>query len=171
MADRVRRAELGFTLLEMLVALAVFSLAALALVRLQGVTLRTAADLDSKALGRSIREDETLKEAEVPLDDRLVLSPIVVAGAARVRTTTATRWHDFWSDQYVTIPAGTIGRLVDLHRWPLLDSERDALGRTLARERREGRDGAIVWLAGQGCEEEAQRRINKPLLEDVKTHY
>ena len=35
-------------------ALAVFSLAALALVRLQGVTLRTAADLDSKALGQIV---------------------------------------------------------------------------------------------------------------------
>ena len=46
--------EQGFTLLEMLVALAVFSLAALALVRLQGVTLRTAADLDSKALGQIV---------------------------------------------------------------------------------------------------------------------
>lgn len=46
--------EHGFTLLEMLVALAVFSLAALALVRLQGVTLRTAADLDSKALGQIV---------------------------------------------------------------------------------------------------------------------
>lgn len=44
----------GFTLPEMLVALAVFSLAALALVRLQGVTLRTAADLDSKALGQIV---------------------------------------------------------------------------------------------------------------------
>ena len=54
MADRVRRAERGFTLLEMLVALAVFSLAALALVRLQGVTLRTAADLDSKAMGQIV---------------------------------------------------------------------------------------------------------------------
>jgi len=48
------RGERGFTLLEMLVALAVFSLAALALVRLQGVTLRTAADLDSKALGQIV---------------------------------------------------------------------------------------------------------------------
>ncbi len=46
--------EQGFTLLEMLVALAVFSLAALALIRLQGVTLHTAADLDSKALGQIV---------------------------------------------------------------------------------------------------------------------
>lgn len=36
----------------MLVALAVFSLAALALLRLQGVTLRTAADLDRRALAQ-----------------------------------------------------------------------------------------------------------------------
>ncbi|MGE4321987.1 MAG: type II secretion system minor pseudopilin GspI [Sphingobium sp.] len=48
------RTEGGFTLLEMLVSLAVMSLAAMALVRLQGVTLRTAADLDSKALGQIV---------------------------------------------------------------------------------------------------------------------
>lgn len=52
----VRRAspECGFTLLEMLVALAVFSLAALALIRLQGVTIRTAADLDRKVLAQIV---------------------------------------------------------------------------------------------------------------------
>lgn len=49
-----RSAEHGFTLLEMMVALVVFSLAALALVRLQGFTLRSAADLDSKALGQIV---------------------------------------------------------------------------------------------------------------------
>jgi len=53
-ARRASHGQGGFTLLEMLVALAVFSLAALALVRLQGVTLRTAADLDSKALGQIV---------------------------------------------------------------------------------------------------------------------
>ncbi|HEX7855975.1 MAG TPA: type II secretion system minor pseudopilin GspI [Sphingobium sp.] len=45
-----RSAQQGFTLLEMLVALAIFSLAGLALVRLQAVSVRTAADLDARLL-------------------------------------------------------------------------------------------------------------------------
>lgn len=53
--DRVvHRRESGFTLLEMLVALVVFSLAALSLIRLQGVTVRTAADLDTKVIGQIV---------------------------------------------------------------------------------------------------------------------
>lgn len=38
----------------MLVALAVFSLAALALIRLQGITIRTAADLDGKVMAQIV---------------------------------------------------------------------------------------------------------------------
>ncbi len=45
-----RSTEHGFTLLEMLVALAVFSLAALALIRLQAVAVRTTADLDERQI-------------------------------------------------------------------------------------------------------------------------
>ncbi|MBB4641033.1 type II secretion system minor pseudopilin GspI [Rhizorhapis suberifaciens] len=44
----------GFTLIEMLVALSVFSLAALALLKLQGFTLATTADLDQKLLGQIV---------------------------------------------------------------------------------------------------------------------
>lgn len=46
----MRSAEHGFTLLEMLVALAIFSLAGLALVRLQAVSVRTSGDLDARVM-------------------------------------------------------------------------------------------------------------------------
>ncbi len=36
--------------------------------------------LDRKALGRALSGEETLAEAALPEDDRLVLSPVVVAG-------------------------------------------------------------------------------------------
>ena len=88
MADRVRRAELGFTLLEMLVALAVFSLAALALVRLQGVTLRTAADLDSKALGQIVARNLMVEVQTDPL-------PPSIGQADGDVTNGGGRWH--WS--------------------------------------------------------------------------
>ena len=88
MADRVRRAERGFTLLEMLVALAVFSLAALALVRLQGVTLRTAADLDSKALGQIVARNLMVEVQTDPL-------PPSIGQADGDVTNGGRRWH--WS--------------------------------------------------------------------------
>ena len=88
MADRVRRAERGFTLLEMLVALAVFSLAALALVRLQGVTLRSAADLDSKALGQIVARNLMVKVQTDPL-------PPSIGEADGDVTNGGRRWH--WS--------------------------------------------------------------------------
>jgi hypothetical protein len=37
--------------------------------------------LDSKSQGRSVQEEETLEEASIPDGDRLILSPVVVAGA------------------------------------------------------------------------------------------
>ena len=36
--------------------------------------------LDSKALGRELQEDETLSEAGVPQDDRLILTADITAG-------------------------------------------------------------------------------------------
>jgi general secretion pathway protein I len=44
----------GFTLIEMIVALAIFSLAALALVKLQGATVRNTATVDTKAMAQIV---------------------------------------------------------------------------------------------------------------------
>ena len=44
----------GFTLIEMLVALSVFSLAALALIRLQAYTTRNAAELETRVIAQSV---------------------------------------------------------------------------------------------------------------------
>jgi general secretion pathway protein I len=65
----VRAAERGFTLLEMLVALAVFSLAALALLRLEGATVRQTGQLDERMLAQLVARNlavETLTDPAPP---------------------------------------------------------------------------------------------------------
>ncbi|OYU13899.1 MAG: type II secretion system protein GspI [Alphaproteobacteria bacterium PA4] len=50
----------GFTLVEVLVALAIFSLAALAMLRLQGAGLGTAARLDEKAMAVIVARNQAV---------------------------------------------------------------------------------------------------------------
>jgi general secretion pathway protein I len=51
----------GFTLIEVLVALAIFSLAALALLRLQGAAVGTVADLDERAIGAIVARNQAIE--------------------------------------------------------------------------------------------------------------
>jgi general secretion pathway protein I len=64
-----RSAEHGFTLVEMLVALAIFSLAAMALLRLEGATVTTTALLQEQALAQTVARNlavEALTDPEPP---------------------------------------------------------------------------------------------------------
>jgi general secretion pathway protein I len=64
-----RARERGFTLIEMMVALAVFSLAALALLRLQGATVTSTAVIETRALGQIVANNlavEALTDAVPP---------------------------------------------------------------------------------------------------------
>jgi general secretion pathway protein I len=60
----------GFTLIEIMVALAVFSLAAMALMRLEGATIRGAATLDSTLAAQMVARTvaiEAVTEAQPPV--------------------------------------------------------------------------------------------------------
>ncbi len=64
-----RHAQAGFTLIEMLVALAIFSLAALALLRLGGATAGNSARLHDQALAQTVARNlavEALSDPEPP---------------------------------------------------------------------------------------------------------
>ena len=64
-----RRSHEGFTLIEMLVALAIFSLAALALLRLGGATATNSASLSEQAIAQLVARNlavETLTDPQAP---------------------------------------------------------------------------------------------------------
>jgi len=52
--------------------------------------------LDSKALGRELAEEETLREAQVPEDDRLILTADITAGVVSLNQ--SPRMRRLWAD-------------------------------------------------------------------------
>lgn len=66
MADPDRTLKHGFTLVELLVALAVFSLAAMALLNLAGENTRSAARVDDRVLGGVVAENLAVEAAIAP---------------------------------------------------------------------------------------------------------
>ena len=69
-ADRTAIGSRGFTLIEVMVALAVFGLAAMALIRLQGETIRGAATLDATVTAQMVARNlvvEAITDAEPPV--------------------------------------------------------------------------------------------------------
>lgn len=82
--------EAGFTLIEMLVALSVFSIAALALLRLDSFAIATAADLDGRSMAQLVAGNEAALAATNP--DPLVrgTSAIKVTNGGRGFTVSRT---------------------------------------------------------------------------------
>lgn len=69
MSSARKAGQRGFTLIEMLVALAIFSLAALALLRLGGATATNSASLSDQAIAQIVARNlavETLSDPEPP---------------------------------------------------------------------------------------------------------
>lgn len=64
---RGRFAEHGFTLVEMMVALAVFSLAALALMKLVGVSIASAGTVDRKLIAQIVAENVAVEALADPI--------------------------------------------------------------------------------------------------------
>jgi general secretion pathway protein I len=64
---RRRSAQQGFTLIELVVALAVFSVAALALLRLEGATLRSTGILQDRLIGQIVARNIAIEAVTDPL--------------------------------------------------------------------------------------------------------
>lgn len=62
----IAKDEAGFTLIEMLVALSVFSIAALALLRLDGYAVATTADIDARIMAGLVVQNEAALAATDP---------------------------------------------------------------------------------------------------------
>jgi general secretion pathway protein I len=79
----MRKGEAGFTLLEMLVALAVFGIAALALLKLDGFAVGTAADLAEQQAAALVADNEAALVLSDPAAPMLGAVTRVVANGGR----------------------------------------------------------------------------------------
>jgi general secretion pathway protein I len=81
--ERAQRSERGFTLLEMLVALSVISIAALTLVRLDAFAVRTAGDLDESTVAGIVVQNRAVELWTDPAPPTIGTSAIGVTNAGR----------------------------------------------------------------------------------------
>lgn len=83
MTARISTREAGFTLIEMLVALSVFSIAALALLRLDGFAVATTADLEGRRMAGLVVRNAAALAATEPVLVRGTSNSTVVNGGRR----------------------------------------------------------------------------------------
>lgn len=111
---RAPASEAGFTLLEMMVALSVLSIAALALLRLDGFAVATAADLDSRLLADVVVQNEAvLASTDTGAIVRGTTTSSVVNGGRRFsvrRTVTPTADARLVRIDLLALDTGSTGR-------------------------------------------------------------
>ena len=89
----LRSPQAGFTLLEMLVALSILSLAALTLVRLDGYTIRSTATLSGRAMAQIVADNRAVELLTDPTAPTIGSTSSAVSnggGDWQVTTTVAT---------------------------------------------------------------------------------
>lgn len=80
---RSRADDRGFTLLEMLVALSIISIAALTLVRLDAYAVRSAGDLDERTVASIVAQNRAVEIWTDPVPPTIGASAVGVANAGR----------------------------------------------------------------------------------------
>ncbi|MGB7409910.1 MAG: type II secretion system minor pseudopilin GspI [Sphingopyxis granuli] len=80
---RSRADDRGFTLLEMLVALSIISIAALTLVRLDAYAVRSAGDLDERTVAGIVAQNRAVEIWTDPVPPTIGASAVGVANAGR----------------------------------------------------------------------------------------
>lgn len=100
--------EDGFTLLEMLVALSIISIAALTLVRLDAYAVRTAGDLDESTLAGIVAQNRAVELWTDPAPPTIGVTRTGVANAGR----------DWRVEQRVQRTADDALLRIDLIVWP-----------------------------------------------------
>lgn len=81
--ERSETAECGFTLLEMLVALSIISIAALTLVRLDAFAVRSAGDLDERTMAGIVAQNRAVELWTDPAPPTIGSNVSSVANAGR----------------------------------------------------------------------------------------
>lgn len=71
--------ERGFTLIEMLVALAVIAVAALTLIRLDAFAVRSAGDLDARTLAQTVAQNEAVLVQTDPVPPAIGVSNFAIS--------------------------------------------------------------------------------------------
>jgi general secretion pathway protein I len=96
------RAERGFTLIEIMVALAVFSLAAMALVRLESATIRGASILDETLVAQMVARN-------VAIDAVTAAQPPTAGRVTGVETNGGQAWT--WTRQVSALGGSSVLRI------------------------------------------------------------